>query len=72
MEGYELVNDINTMFKPGEDVQLADSFSESKPTVYQVNKIIIDSSFDCAVRYYLTPQPKGGAEWYYSNQLRKI
>jgi hypothetical protein len=73
IEPIETMNSLNLKFKIGEMVDLIDSMSElPRPIQYTVEKIEIDGKNQNAVMYFLTPKPKGGVEWYLSNQLKKV
>ena len=68
---YDNAASLNLAFKPGDQVTLKNGLREEPPKLYTVDKIIIDQSSDKAAKYFLHPQPTGGAEWYYSHQLER-
>lgn len=69
---YETADKINLSFRPGDTVALTELAGGNSKDLYSVSRIEIDLTFDQAVKYFLKPKPKGGSEWYYSNQLQKI
>ena len=68
MNTSEKPSDINSRFQPSDQVYLHASIQEDPPVLYTIEKIVIDKD---AVKYFLTPKPKGANDWFHSDQLQK-